>query len=55
MAGQTDLELQYCADPREAVTVASQIQPTVILQDLVMPEGVTLDVPEDTLICHVTA
>ena len=27
----------------------------VVAKDLVMPDGVTLDVPQDTLICHVTA
>ncbi len=44
LADQTDLDFHYCADPCEAVAVANQIKPTVILQDLVMPglDGLTL-------------
>jgi signal transduction histidine kinase/HPt (histidine-containing phosphotransfer) domain-containing protein len=44
LAGQQDIDFHYCADPREAVVVANQIKPTVILQDLVMPgvDGLTL-------------
>src|SRR5690349_17626331 len=44
VANQTDLDFHYCADAREAITIANQIQPTVILQDLVMPgiDGLTL-------------
>lgn len=36
--------LHYCADPTKAIDAAKQIRPTVILQDLVMPEvdGLTL-------------
>jgi len=37
LASQPDIDFHYCADPREAVAVANQIKPTVILQDLVMP------------------
>jgi two-component system chemotaxis family response regulator WspR len=37
MAGQPNLDFYYCADPQEAVSVAEQVKPTVILQDLVMP------------------
>jgi two-component system, chemotaxis family, response regulator WspR len=39
-----DLTLHYNPKPEDAVAVASQIQPTVILQDLVMPgtSGLTL-------------
>src|SRR5581483_1011516 len=39
-----DIDFHYCADSREAILVANQIKPTVILQDLVMPEvdGLTL-------------
>ena len=39
-----DLEFHYCQDPTEAVKMASELQPTIILQDLVMPEldGLTM-------------
>ncbi len=44
LAHQADLDFHYCANPRKAVAIASEIRPTVILQDLVMPEldGLTL-------------
>jgi len=44
LADQNDIDFHYCADAREAVAVAAQIRPTVILQDLVMPglDGLTL-------------
>jgi len=44
LSHQSDIDFHYCADAREAVTVANQIKPTVILQDLVMPgiDGLTL-------------
>jgi CheY-like chemotaxis protein/HPt (histidine-containing phosphotransfer) domain-containing protein len=44
LANQTDIDFHYCPDPREAVAVAAQLRPTVILQDLVMPgiDGLTL-------------
>src|SRR3954469_12631292 len=44
LASQADLDFHYCPDARKAVEVASQIKPTVILQDLVMPgiDGLTL-------------
>jgi sigma-B regulation protein RsbU (phosphoserine phosphatase) len=38
VANEPDIEFHYCADPAEAVAVANRVQPTVILQDLVMPE-----------------
>jgi phosphoserine phosphatase RsbU/P len=34
---QTDMTLHYCSDPTEALEVVKSIKPTVILQDLVMP------------------
>ncbi|MFN8857249.1 MAG: PP2C family protein-serine/threonine phosphatase [Planctomycetaceae bacterium] len=39
-----DIEFHYCQNPLEALDQAAQLQPTVILQDLVMPEvdGLTL-------------
>src|ERR1035437_8686494 len=44
LASQTDIDFHYCADAREALTIANQIKPAVILQDLVMPgvDGLTL-------------
>src|SRR5215510_3761792 len=44
LANQADIDFHYCADAREALGVANQIKPTVILQDLVMPgiDGLTL-------------
>jgi len=35
--GLTDIDLHYCSDAMEAVKVAVQIKPNVILQDLIMP------------------
>jgi signal transduction histidine kinase/HPt (histidine-containing phosphotransfer) domain-containing protein len=44
LTNQPDIDLHYCADAREAISLANQIKPTVILQDLVMPgiDGLTL-------------
>jgi signal transduction histidine kinase/HPt (histidine-containing phosphotransfer) domain-containing protein/BarA-like signal transduction histidine kinase len=44
LSNQSDIDFHYCADAREAMTIATQIKPTVILQDLVMPgiDGLTL-------------
>ena len=44
LANQGDIDFHYCADARDAMTIANQIKPTVILQDLVMPgiDGLTL-------------
>ncbi len=35
---EADIEFHYCSDPKRAVEMASQVGPTVILQDLVMPD-----------------
>ncbi|MES2322910.1 MAG: diguanylate cyclase [Pseudomonadota bacterium] len=35
--GQPDIEFHYCTDAKAALATAEQLQPTVILQDLVMP------------------
>lgn len=35
---EQDIDFHYCQDPTQAVKMANQIAPTVILQDLVMPE-----------------
>lgn len=39
-----DIAYHYTTDPKEALTLAEQLKPTVILQDLVMPDidGITL-------------
>lgn len=39
-----DLDFHYCQDPTEAVKLAMELEPTIILQDLVMPEidGLTM-------------
>src|ERR1041385_7380397 len=44
LSHQGDIDFHYCADAREALALANQIKPTVILQDLVMPgiDGLTL-------------
>jgi sigma-B regulation protein RsbU (phosphoserine phosphatase) len=38
LAGESDLEFHFCPDPAEAIPTANSVQPTVILQDLVMPD-----------------
>lgn len=35
---EEDIDFYYCKDPTQAIKIANQITPTVILQDLVMPE-----------------
>jgi two-component system, chemotaxis family, response regulator WspR len=37
LSGEPDIEFHFCSDPARAISVAEQISPTVILQDLVMP------------------
>lgn len=41
---EADIEFHYCSDPGEAVQMAVDTRPTIILQDLIMPEidGYTL-------------
>jgi signal transduction histidine kinase len=38
LATETDMKFYSCTDPDQAIQIATQIQPTVILQDLVMGE-----------------
>ncbi len=38
LEAEDDIEFHYCSDPTKAVKMANQILPTLILQDLVMPE-----------------
>jgi phosphoserine phosphatase RsbU/P len=44
LAPESDIAFHYCQDPTQAIAEANSLQPTVILQDLVMPEldGLTL-------------
>ena len=44
LMAETDIEYHYTCDPNEALSMALKLQPTVILQDLVMPDidGITL-------------
>jgi sigma-B regulation protein RsbU (phosphoserine phosphatase) len=44
LADQSDVIFEYCQDPTEAIRRANEFGPTVILQDLVMPDvdGLTL-------------
>ena len=41
---EDDIEFHYCNDPNEAMKMAEDIKPTIILQDLIMPDidGYTL-------------
>jgi sigma-B regulation protein RsbU (phosphoserine phosphatase) len=38
LAGEADVEFHFCSDPAKAIATANALQPTVILQDLVMPD-----------------
>ncbi len=38
LASEPDIQFHFCQDPTRAIAVANEVQPTVILQDLVMPE-----------------
>ena len=44
LAPENDIDFHFCQDPTKAIKTANRIHPTVILQDLVMPEidGLTL-------------
>ncbi len=35
---ETDMDFHFCQDPTEALRIANQVGPTVILQDLIMPD-----------------
>ncbi len=37
LANLPDVDFHYCADPKQAIALATQLRPTVILQDLIMP------------------
>jgi sigma-B regulation protein RsbU (phosphoserine phosphatase) len=38
LASERDIEYRFCSDPSAAIDAANEFRPTVILQDLVMPE-----------------
>lgn len=38
LSGETGLEFHFCSDPADAIPTANRVHPTVILQDLVMPD-----------------
>ena len=38
LAPETDIVFRFCQDPTQAIPLAAEWSPTVILQDLVMPE-----------------
>ena len=44
LVSESDMRFHFCSKPAEAIGVAEEIKPTVILQDLVMPgvDGLTL-------------
>ena len=44
LANEPNIDFHFCSDPHQSLTIAEQIKPTVILQDLVMPgiDGLTL-------------
>jgi phosphoserine phosphatase RsbU/P len=44
LAAESDIRFHFCADPARAIPTANEVGPTVILQDLVMPDidGLTL-------------
>jgi sigma-B regulation protein RsbU (phosphoserine phosphatase) len=44
LADEADIQFHYCNDPAKAIETANSVSPTVILQDLVMPDidGLTL-------------
>src|SRR5690349_22681980 len=44
LRGESDIQFHFCQQPLTAVELAAKLKPTVILQDLVMPDidGLTL-------------
>lgn len=44
LADEDDITLHYCQDPSQAINMALEVQPTIVLQDLVLPDidGMTI-------------
>ncbi len=44
LAAESDIDFHFCQDPSKAIETAAKVSPTIILQDLVMPDidGLTL-------------
>ena len=44
LSGEKNISFHYCSEPEKAIQAAHDVQPTIILQDLVMPDidGLTL-------------
>jgi PleD family two-component response regulator len=38
LAGEPDITLHFCQDPAKAIGMANEVRPTMMLQDLVMPD-----------------
>jgi two-component system chemotaxis family response regulator WspR len=38
LVDEADIEFHYCNDPKEALEKAKEVKPTIILQDLIMPD-----------------
>lgn len=38
LSDHEDIEFHYCQDPKQAIDIAQKVKPTVILQDMVMPD-----------------
>lgn len=38
LVDETDIAFHYCSDPSQAVAMAMEIKPTIILQDLILPD-----------------
>src|SRR5262245_50278434 len=38
LSSETDIQFHFCQSPTQAIDMANALQPTVILQDLVMPD-----------------
>jgi len=55
LADVPDIDLHYCADPMNAIALANDIRPSVILQDLVMPSIDGLDLVRLFRSNHATA
>jgi len=47
LAAHEDIAFHFCQDPKEALAKAAELKPTVILQDLIMPDIDGLDLVRD--------